>query len=123
MTLAESNRERFLSAFAEFAAGNADVLNQVIREDFIEHSPNTPSGRDAYIAHLKTSGVMDSRLDLKRVIADDEYVVAHYLVTGPGAETGLAVVDIWRFDNGQIVEHWDVAQPVPDSSEVPNGML
>jgi predicted SnoaL-like aldol condensation-catalyzing enzyme len=35
----------------------------------------------------------------------------------------LAVVDIWRFVDGKIVEHWDVEQPLPESSSTPNGML
>ncbi|MFL6119925.1 hypothetical protein [Actinophytocola sp.] len=34
-----------------------------------------------------------------------------------------AVVDIWRFEDGLIAEHWDVRQPVPEPSAVPNGMF
>jgi len=37
-------------------------------------------------------------------------VVVHYHLTT--ADERIAVVDIWRFENGQIVEHWDVKQPV-----------
>jgi predicted SnoaL-like aldol condensation-catalyzing enzyme len=118
-----TNRERFLSAFAEFASGNHDILYEVLREDFIEHSPGTPSGRTAYIEFVKTSPVVDAQLDLKRVIADDDYVVAHYHMIAPGDEHGVAVVDIWRFEDGLIAEHWDVVQPVPEPEETPNGMF
>jgi hypothetical protein len=41
----------------------------------------------------------------------------------PGDEQGVAVVDIWRLVDGQIVEHWDVVQPVPDAAQIPNGMF
>jgi predicted SnoaL-like aldol condensation-catalyzing enzyme len=33
------------------------------------------------------------------------------------------VVDIWRLAEGLVVEHWDVVQPVPEPSAVPNGMF
>jgi predicted SnoaL-like aldol condensation-catalyzing enzyme len=47
----------------------------------------------------------------------------HYLMITPGDEHGTAVVDIWRLENGLIVEHWDVVQPLPDPAEIPNGMF
>lgn len=40
-----------------------------------------------------------------------------------GDERGFAVVDIWRLEHGQIVEHWDVVQPVPEAARIPNGMF
>ncbi|HEY3504336.1 MAG TPA: hypothetical protein VGN37_16320 [Actinocatenispora sp.] len=51
------------------------------------------------------------------------YVVLHYRMTTAEAPRGLAVVDIWRLAGGLIVEHRDVAQPVPDDAETPNGMF
>jgi len=34
----------------------------------------------------------------------------------PGQTRGVAMVDIYRLVDGKIVEHWDVAQPLPDTS-------
>lgn len=64
----------------------------------------------------------NSRLELRRVIADDDHVVMHYRMTTLEDEQGTAVVDIWRMVGDQIVEHWDVVQPVPADEQVPNGM-
>ena len=50
------------------------------------------------------------------MIADDRYVVAHYRMTETPGDPGVAVVDIWRFENGLIVEHWDVMQAIPEAS-------
>ncbi|MEJ3749809.1 nuclear transport factor 2 family protein [Actinomycetes bacterium KLBMP 9797] len=122
-TVAERNKELAVRGFADFAAGNIEALRTLLREDFIEHSPGNPSGRDAFIEFIATAPVAGAKLDLKRVIADDEYVVMHYHMLSPEHERGVAVVDIWRFVDGQIIEHWDVLQPVPDTSETPHGMF
>jgi predicted SnoaL-like aldol condensation-catalyzing enzyme len=117
-----SIRALALNAFEQFAAGNIDVLKTVIAEDFVEHSPGNPSGRDAFVAFMATSRASGAKLALKRVISDDEYVVMHYRMD-PVDEPALAVIDIWRFEKDLIVEHWDVVQPIPAPAEVPHGML
>ncbi|MEU1384967.1 MULTISPECIES: nuclear transport factor 2 family protein [unclassified Nonomuraea] len=117
------NKHLVLDGFTQFAAGNIDVLRTLLHEDFVEHSPGNPSGRDAFIAHITETPVARARLDLKRVIADDDHVVLHYLMTTDDDPRGVAVVDIWRLAGGQIVEHWDVVQPVPEAARVPHGML
>jgi predicted SnoaL-like aldol condensation-catalyzing enzyme len=123
MSVAHGNKDLIVRGIAEFTAGNIDVLRTLLREDFVEHSPDNPSGRDAFVEFLAAAPVARAKLDLKRVIADDEYVVVHYQMRTPEDEAGTAVVDIWRLVNGQIVEHWDVVQPVPEPSRVPNGMF
>ncbi|WP_425568408.1 hypothetical protein [Nonomuraea rubra] len=49
-----------------------------MREDFVEHSPGNPSGRDAWTAFIRTSPIAAARLDLKRVIAEGDLVMLHY---------------------------------------------
>ena len=122
-TVADRNKELVLRGFTEFAAGNIEVLRTLLREDFVEHSPGNPSGRDAFIEFIATAPVTGAKLDLKRVIADGEHVVMHYHMITSENESGVAVVDIWRLVNGQITEHWDVIQPFPDASETPHGMF
>jgi predicted SnoaL-like aldol condensation-catalyzing enzyme len=108
--------------FREFAAGNIDVLRTLLHDDFLEHSPGNPSGKDAFMEFIAQAPVAASRLELARVIADDEYVVTHYRMIPPD-EPDEAVIDIWRLVDGKIVEHWDVVQPVPEPDQVPHGMF
>ncbi|TVT25171.1 hypothetical protein FNH05_32255 [Amycolatopsis rhizosphaerae] len=122
-TAAGRNARLVRTIFAEFAAGNLAPLREALHDDFVEHSPGNPSGRDAFLRFIADSEVAKAELDLKRVVADEEHVVVHYRMTPPGQERGLAVVDIWRLADGRIAEHWDVVQPVPQAREVPNGMF
>jgi predicted SnoaL-like aldol condensation-catalyzing enzyme len=105
-----SNKQLFLDAFARFAAGDIEVLRTVVREDFVEHSPGNPSGRDAWVDFIAASPVAKARLELAHVIADDDHVVVHYRMVAPDG-TDTAVVDIWRYADGLITEHWDVVAP------------
>ncbi|GAA0470129.1 putative SnoaL-like aldol condensation-catalyzing enzyme [Actinoplanes campanulatus] len=110
--VAEENKRRFLDAFGRFAAGEVEVLREILREDFLSHSPGAPAGRDAWIEFIVNSPIATAQLDLQHVIADDQFVVAHYTLI-PAEGPSEAVVDIWRFEDGLIVEHWDVSRPLP----------
>jgi predicted SnoaL-like aldol condensation-catalyzing enzyme len=66
----------------------------------------------------------EARCDIKRVFADGDHVILHSywhgLTDNPGGE---AVVDIFRLENGKLVEHWDVIQPIPEKAANKNTML
>ena len=60
-------------------------------------------------------------VDFVRMIADGDYVLMHNRGNNsPGAK---AVVDIFRIENGKVVEHWDVLQDVPATSKNSNSMF
>ncbi|BCY12977.1 hypothetical protein L3i22_080650 [Actinoplanes sp. L3-i22] len=111
-------KDIFLDAFGRFAAGDVEVLREVIRDDFVNHDPATPRDKDGFIDATVNGPIGTSTLDLRRVIADDQFVVAHYLLTPADGGPGEAVVDIWRFDGDLIVEHWDVSQPATAPDQV-----
>ena len=62
-------------------------------------------------------------LEVKRAIAEGELVVVHSHVRQNPGDLGAAVVHLFRFEHGRIVELWDLGQPVPDKSPNQNGMF
>jgi predicted SnoaL-like aldol condensation-catalyzing enzyme len=62
--------------------------------------------------------------EIKRVFADGDYVILHSQWHGlSDSPRGEAVVDIYRWENGKVVEHWDVIQPIPQTAANNNTMF
>jgi predicted SnoaL-like aldol condensation-catalyzing enzyme len=50
-------------------------------------------------------------------------VVLHVHSTRGDDTPGRAIVDIFRIDDGKVVEHWDVIQDIPAEPANQNGMF
>ena len=55
-------------------------------------------------------------LNIKRAVAEGDLVVTHSLLKTSTEDRGTAAADIFRLEEGKVVEHWDVLQPVPESA-------
>ena len=62
-------------------------------------------------------------VEIKRMIAEGDLVVTHGLIKTSPEDRGTAAVDIFRVEDGKIVEHWDVLQPVPETAANDNTMF
>jgi predicted SnoaL-like aldol condensation-catalyzing enzyme len=92
---------------------------------YIQHNPNAadgPDGLKGFIGFLKDK-FPNNRSEIKRIFADGDYVIVHvHAVREPGTR-GNAIIDIFRLENGKVVEHWDVVQPIPEKAANDNGMF
>jgi predicted SnoaL-like aldol condensation-catalyzing enzyme len=92
---------------------------------YTQHNPtgaDGPQGLKNLVTFLKEK-FPQSHNEIKRVIAEGDLVVLHvHSVRTPG-ERGRAIVDIFKVENGKIVEHWDVIQDVPEKSANDNTMF
>jgi hypothetical protein len=56
------------------------------------------------------------------ILVDGEFfVLYHHLFTGPD-DPGRIVMDIWRVEHSQIVEHWDIVRAIRKDMAHANGM-
>ncbi|MFI5799953.1 ester cyclase [Streptomyces sp. NPDC051677] len=108
-----------------FNHGNLAVIDRFVRPDYIQHHPNSPDGRDAlrqYVTGLRAAHP-ELHVTVERALAEGDLVLLHSnSVSEPGTK-GQAVVDVFRVQDGKIAEHWDVTQPVPDTSVSGNDMF
>lgn len=93
---------------------------------YIQHNPLVGNGWEGFKSFIKYFMTQNPDLKAKivRIIAEDDLVVTHVHLTLSNQDTrGTAAIDIFRLEDGKIVEHWDVMQPVPEKSENTNGMF
>jgi predicted SnoaL-like aldol condensation-catalyzing enzyme len=92
---------------------------------YTQHNPSAadgPDGLKAFVAFLRDK-FPNNRSEIKRIFADGDYVIVHvHAVREPGTR-GNAIIDIFKLENGKVVEHWDVIQPIPEKPANDNGMF
>jgi predicted SnoaL-like aldol condensation-catalyzing enzyme len=102
-----------------------DEASKYLGSKYIQHNPNAadgPDGLKGFIGFLKDK-FPNNRSEIKRIFADGDYVIVHvHAVREPGTR-GNAIIDIFRLENGKVVEHWDVVQPIPEKAANDNGMF
>ena len=122
----EANKKT-VRAFEDAALNQKDfgAASKYLGPRYTQHNPTAPDGPDglkAYIAFLKEK-FPNNHSEIKHIFADGDYVIVHdHAVREPGMR-GNAIVNIYKLENGKVVEHWDVIQPVPEKAANDNGMF
>ena len=99
------------------------AMQKYVGSEYRQHNPFVKDGKEAFIAFFKDlfKRVPKARMEIKRVVAEGDFVVVHVHHLDPAGGKGRATMDWFRLDpNGKIVEHWDVMQWVPEDNEVKN---
>jgi predicted SnoaL-like aldol condensation-catalyzing enzyme len=100
--------------------GNTEVINELVRPDYIQHNLQAMDGRAgllAFVAFLQTQG--PGAIEIHRVLANGNYVALHSTY-GTGDNRQVAF-DVFRLEAGQLAEHWDALTPWVDGSDTVSG--
>jgi predicted SnoaL-like aldol condensation-catalyzing enzyme len=96
----------------------ADAVEEYGGPHYIQHNPQAADGFEAFIGFVLgfAEQFPQMSLEIKRAVADGDLVATHSLLKTSPEDRGTAVADFFRLEDGKIVEHWDVLQPVPESA-------
>jgi len=126
-TLEEENK-KMVRDFYEMAFNQhkpTEAAKKYIGDQYIQHNPYVQNGAAAFYGYFEGffKAHPKSRVEIKRVIAEGDLVVLHLHSRVDETDRGRAIVDIFRVENGKIIEHWDVIQTVPEKSASGNTMF
>jgi len=113
-----ANKELVIKGLTEvLIQGNAEAVDTYFADPYIQHNPMAASGVEALKGLVsKMPGNPDGVFEPARIIAEGDLVVTHYVYENFGP-VPLVAFDVFRIDNGKIVEHWDNMIPL---AEAPN---
>jgi predicted SnoaL-like aldol condensation-catalyzing enzyme len=126
--LSETNKDIVVAFYkrALFEGQVEDAFRLYAIPAYRQHNPLIEDGMEGvkkFVAWI-IANHPNARGEIKRIFADGDHVILHShwhgLSDNPGGE---AVVDIFRLEGGKVVEHWDVIQPIPETSANANTMF
>jgi predicted SnoaL-like aldol condensation-catalyzing enzyme len=92
---------------------------------YVQHDPNAADGAEGlreFFSALEKQ-FPQFRVEIRRVFVEGNMVAVHVRSTNGPTQNGEAGVNIFRLEEGRIVEHWNVIQPIPDSIPHANTMF
>jgi predicted SnoaL-like aldol condensation-catalyzing enzyme len=122
-----SNKQSASSFLKMAASGDVRAAyERFVAPNFTHHNQYFKGDRQSLmIAMDEASRTSPNKsIDIRHIYEDGDTVITHSLVTRQNpAAPGIVVVHIFRFENGRIVELWDLGQEIAKDSPNENGLF
>ncbi|MGF1736552.1 nuclear transport factor 2 family protein [Photobacterium satsumensis] len=109
-----TNRDKAVAVISSIETGDQHAISYINPEKYIQHNLAVGEGLEGFGEVLKQLPEGSAKANVIRTIQDGDYVALHTEYNFFGPKAGF---DIFRFEDGLIVEHWDnlqdVAKPNP----------
>lgn len=98
---------------------------EFVDKNYIQHKPEVEDGPEGLLDFVRWvySKSPQHEARIVRSFVDGDYVILHVHVINGAEAKDIAVMDIFRVENGMLMEHWDVASPVPQTAKNDNGVF
>jgi predicted SnoaL-like aldol condensation-catalyzing enzyme len=103
-----------------FEGGHMELADKYMAESYIQHNPNVPTGRAAFVAFFGKVAQPKAiepkvRAPLVAIVAEGDLVVLAFAQelddpNDPGRKYTTTWFDLFRVEGGRIAEHWDPAR-------------
>lgn len=104
-----NNKELVLTAITDvFINRDITAFDKYFGDNYVQHNPNIPNGTDVlkqFIPSLPDNFKYEAGI----ITENNDIVMIHGRYENWNGKNMIAV-DIFRIENGKIVEHWDVMQ-------------
>jgi predicted SnoaL-like aldol condensation-catalyzing enzyme len=94
------------------------IADYVSTEQYVQHDPMVPDGIEAFQEFMAGPGREKIYRNVFKIIGQGNFVMVYSQVFF-GQE--LAVFDLFRVEDGEIVEHWDNREPLPRDPQPNSG--
>jgi predicted SnoaL-like aldol condensation-catalyzing enzyme len=124
--MTNSNKDIAVSFLKLASSGEArEAYSKFVGAEFRHHNAFFEGSAEPLMAAMEENARQNPSkvLEVKHAIAEGEFVVIHSHVRQKPGDLGAAVVHIFRFEKGRIVELWDLGQPVPEKTPNQYGMF
>ena len=112
-----NQKEQVVALLKSIETGESAPVAVINPEKYIQHNLAIKDGLAGFGEALAALPAGSARVHTVRVLQDGAFVIAHTDYNFFGPKIGF---DIFRFENGKIVEHWDNLQEKPASAN-PSG--
>jgi len=102
-----------------FEGGHMELIDKYMAEGYIQHNPMVPTGRAAFVelfAKLAPPKPIEPRIKapLVAIVAEGDLVMLSFVREAadpkePSQKYTTTWFDMFRIENGKIIEHWDGA--------------
>lgn len=106
-----SNKDKVVAVLNSIETGDTSAVAYINPEKYIQHNPAVADGLSGFGEVLRALPEGSARVDVKRVFQDGDFVFTHTDYNFFGPKVGF---DVFRFEQGLIVEHWDNLQQKAD---------
>ena len=109
--VAVSNKDKVVELLNSFNTGSQEPISYINPKKYIQHNLSVPDGMEGFGEIMKNAPPQGFKANVVRAFEDGDYVFTHteYDFFGP-----KAAFDVFRFEDGLIVEHWDNLQEVQE---------
>lgn len=108
------NKAKVAALLDSFNTGDPAPVAYINADNYVQHNLAVADGLAGFAEVMKNAPPQGFKAKVHRVFADGDYVVAHTEYDFFGPKAGF---DVFRFEDGLIVEHWDnlteIAPPNP----------